>query len=141
MVTYNDIKNKMEHDTNELFRSLGVFWAFSNEQFTKGFEEIKPKMADGEKIVSIGGGGYLPKSKARALFDGIESIEKTFKASIKENKARQKHILYELNNHEAFYTCRLDEALQALGEDYTDAEVMEVYKKYKAKKYCKTSSI
>ena len=132
---YQQIKQKRSDDTNKLFTDLGVFWAFSNEQFDKGYKKAKATMAEGEKLVSIGAGGYIPKNNIDALTGGMKAIKKEFKNAIKENKARETHILYELNNHECFYTGRIQDAIDALGEEYTETEVTEVYKKFKAKKY------
>lgn len=132
---YIEIKNKKQEDTNKLFETLGVFWAFSNKQFEEGYAKAKLSMAEGEKLVDIGAGGYIPKHNVEALLEGIKEIEDNFKASIKEAKAREEHILYELNNHEAFYTGTIEDAKEALGEDYTDEEILAVYKKYKAQKY------
>ena len=71
----------------------------------------------------------------------MKAIEDTFKAQIKENKAREKHILYELNNHECFYIGDITPALEALGEDYTAEEVQTVMEKYKAEKYRRSLSL
>lgn len=124
---YIEIKNKKQEDTNKLFETLGVFWAFSNKQFEEGYAKAKLSMAEGEKLVDIGAGGYMPKHNVEALKNGMKEIEKTFKASIKEAKAREEHILYELNNHEAFYTCTIEDTKGALGEDYTNEEILAVY--------------
>lgn len=128
---YQEIKQKREKDTNDLFTNLGVFWAFSNEQFAKN----KTPLQDGEKYVDIGAGGFMPKHNVDAFLEGMKNIDIAFKTAIKDNKARETHILYELNNHECFYTGRIDDALDVLGEEYTEVEVKEVYKKYKAQKY------
>ena len=130
---YKEIKNKREKDMNELFKKLGVFWAFSNSQF----DENKTPLMEGEKYIDIGAGGFMPKHNFEALTLGIKEIEKTFKTQIAENKAREKHILYELNNHECFYTGDTEDALDVLGADYTKEEVQIVYKKYKAQKYAR----
>lgn len=132
-MTYQEIKTKRQDDTNNLFTDLGVFWAFSNEQFKEGL--AKAKLEEGEKLVDIGAGGFIPKHNIDALTQGMKDIENTFKAQIKETKAREQHILYELNNHEAFYTGDTESTIDALGDDYTDKEVKEVYKKYKTKKF------
>jgi len=134
-MTYQEIKDKKQTDYNELFNSLGVFWAFSNKQFDEGFEKVKSTMAEGEKLVSIGGGGYIPKHNVEALIAGAKAIDETFKQQIKDAKARETHILYELNNHEAYYTGTIDTTLDALGDDYTAEEVQAVYKKFRAEKY------
>lgn len=130
-MTYKEIKDKRSEDTNNLFKNLGVFWAFSKKQF----DENKTPLLPGEKYVSIGAGGYIPKHNVDALIKGDKEIEKTFKKQIKEFKSRETHILYELNNHEAFYTGDIDSTMDALGPDYKVEEVKDVYKKYRAEKY------
>ena len=134
-MTYQEIKDKKQKDYNDLFTNCGVFWAFNNEQFKEGYEKVKPTMAEGEKLVAIGAGGYMPKHNVEALMAGTKAIDETFKAQIAENKAREQHILYELNNHEAYYTGTIDATLDALGEDYTEEEVQAVFKKFRAEKY------
>lgn len=130
---YQEIKEQKQNDYNKLFDTCQVFWAFSNEQFIEGAKK-NPKHDD-EKYVSIGAGGYLPKHNVEALQAGTKAIDATFKAQITEFKMREKHILYELNNHECFYTGDIIPAVDALGEGYTIKEVETVQSKYKAKKY------
>jgi len=134
---YQEIKKKRHEDTNNLFTNLGVFWAFGNDQFKEGLDKLVAKgmLKSGEKLVSIGAGGFMPKTNFDKLTQGMKEIEETFKKEIKEANARTEHILYELNNHEAFYTGTIDDTLQALGEDYTAEEVTTVYKEYKKAKY------
>lgn len=116
----NDIR---QDKTNKLMTSLGVFWAFSKEQF----EEGKTPLKEGEKYVSIGMGGYMPKGNVNALIEGMKHIGNEFKKAMKDAKARKAHIAYELNNHEAYYTRDITSTLDALGEDFTKEEVMAVY--------------
>lgn len=134
---YQEIRKKRDIDTNELFTSLGVFWAFGNDQFKEGLDKIIAKgiLQSGEKLVNIGAGGFMPKSNFDKLTQGMKEITDTFKREIKETKARNEHILYELNNHEAFYTGTIESTLEALGEGYSEEEVTEVYKEYKKAKY------
>lgn len=126
---YQEIKDKKQADYNALFTACGVFWAFSNEQFAEGAK--KNPLQPGEKYVSIGGGGYLPKHNVEKLMQGTKEIDATFKAEIKDAKARETHILYELNNHEAYYTGTIEDTMDALGDDYTAEEVQAVFKKFK----------
>lgn len=130
-MNYHTIKKARQDATNELFTTLGVFWAFSNKQF----DENKTPLKEGEKYISIGAGGYMPKGNFDALIAGNKKIDADFKQSIKDAKARTEHILYELNNHEAFYTGTIEDTMGALGEDYTEEEVLTVYKEYKKAKY------
>jgi len=134
-MNYQEIKEQKQRDYNKLFDNCGVFWAFSNEQFIEGAK--KNPLQEGEKYVDIGSGGYMPRHNVEKLKAGTKEIDETFKTQIKEFKARETHILYELNNHECFYIGSIEGAIQALGEDYTAEEVTTVMKKYKAQKYAR----
>lgn len=125
-----EIKKTEEEMVSKLLNDCCVFFAFSNEQF----QTNKTPLEEGEKYVSIGAGGYLPKSKLQLFNESFSNITKWKKNEIKNNKLRKDHILYELNNHEAFYTGELEDTLDALGSDYTLEEVRDVYKK-NVKKY------
>lgn len=130
IVTIADLKAEKENKISEVIKNACVFFAFSNEQF----EQNKTPLMEGEKYVSIGAGGYVPKSKVDLFINGCESVNKWYKAQIKQTKQlRYDNIAYELNNHEAFYTCDIADTLQALGSGYTYAEVLKVYKAEKAK--------
>jgi hypothetical protein len=102
-----------------------MFFAFSNEQLNEGM--AKHPLTEGDKYVSIGAGGFMAKSKVDTFLNGSEQINKWYKAAIKSNKARKANILYELCNHEAFYTNSLNDTLAALGVNYTRSEVLEVF--------------
>ena len=119
-----EIKKEREDKQSELFASCGLFWAFSNEQFATN----KTPLKEGEKYVSIGMGGYLPKGNLDTFLNGMESLKKWYKAEIKANKgARRANIAYELSNHEAYYTGEIEATCSALGSDYTRKEVWAVY--------------
>lgn len=120
----HDIKTEREAKQTQLFNECGLFWAFSNEQFDKN----KTPLKEGEKYVSIGAGGYLPKGKVDTFLNGMETINKWYKAEVKANKgARRANIAYELSNHEAYYTGDISDTLRTLGKEYTRKEVLKVY--------------
>lgn len=124
MNTIQDIKKQRENRYTELMNSCRVFWAFSDEQFYAN----KTELAEGDKYVSIGAGGYMPKSQVENYIQGAKDIKKWFAKTVKETKgARRAHIVYELGNYECFYTGDISEALDALGSGYTRAEVLKVY--------------
>lgn len=123
MNTLQSIKKEQQNRVNDLLTNCLVFWAFSNEQFAAN----KTPLQDGEKYVSIGGGGYMPKGKVDAYLNGMKEINKWFKAATKPAEIRKAHILYELNNYEAFYTGDIEDTMNALGSGYTAAEVWAVY--------------
>lgn len=129
MAKYQAIKNEVQARHEKLFRECKVFWAFSSEQFNEGRKKCELK--EGEKLTSIGAGGYLPSANFEQLEQGLKSIDAWRKASIKAAKAEEV-ILHELRNYEAFYTGELDDAMEVLGDNFTIDEVRAVYRKHLA---------
>lgn len=125
MKTISEIKKQQSAKVDQLIKDSGMFFAFNNEQFEEGKTPLEP----GDKYIHIGHGCILPKSKLQFYIDGMAEIGNWYKAAVSSNKARKANILYELNNHEAFYTYDIEEALMALGSDYTSAEVWAVFRK------------
>ena len=119
MTTLALIKKEHQKRIDTLLNDCLVFWAFSNEQFAKN----KTPLQEGEKYVSIGAGGYMPKSKVDTYLNGMKEINKWFKNATKPAEIRKAHIAYELNN----YTGDIEDTLSALGSDYSAAEVWDVY--------------
>lgn len=128
-VNITDLKVEKQNKVDALITSCKVFFAFSNEQFTSNM----PTLEEGDKIVSMGAGGYLPKSQVQNWIDGMDAIGKWYKCATKSIKLRKQNIAYELSNHEAYYTGDISDTLDALGEDYTRAEVLEVFYKERRK--------
>jgi len=123
----NELKIEKEAKITDLINESLMFFAFSNEQF----QQNKTPLQEGEKYVSLGAGAYLPKSKVEIYIKGTKSIDEWFKSTVKSNKLKTANILYELNNHEAFYTNDLESTLSTLGEDYTEEEVRKVFNENK----------
>ena len=122
--TAHELKAEERRRYDELFAECGVFWAFSAEQFEKN----KTPLSEGDKYVSIGAGGYMPKSRAADLAEGMEQIRKEHNAAVKANrKLRRDVIAYELRNHEATYTGDISDTLDALGDGYSAKEVRKIY--------------
>lgn len=126
--TIQEIKRDKENAITKLFEECRLFFAFSDEQLKEGLK--KYPLSEGDKLVSIGAGGFLPKSKIQNYIEGFKEINKDYKKAIQDNKQRKANILYELKNREAFYTGDLDETAEALGEDYTREEVKEVFNQH-----------
>jgi hypothetical protein len=122
---YTEITKEAQDKMTELHDRLGLFWAFSNEQFVKN----KTPLKEGEKYVSIGMGGFLPKSNFDELMKGWKEIEAWKKQEVQKNKAeKEETILYELNNYECFYTGDIADAMPVLKDlGFTVKEVKEVY--------------
>lgn len=124
MKTLNEIKDEAQAKRTELFNKVGLFWAFSNEQFEEGktpFEEGKEKIYS-----SIGHGGYLPKYNVDAFLNGMEAIRKEETRQIKESKKLvEDHIKYELANYESYYTGDISEACKVL--PYPKKQILKIY--------------
>lgn len=124
MKTLQEIKAEKQSNIDNLLNECGVFFAFSGEQFEKN----KTPLQEGEKYVSMGAGGYLPKTKVDTYLQGVKEIERVFKLELKKTKdLRRQNIAYELSNYEAYYTGDISDALEALGSGYTAKEVWKVY--------------
>ena len=122
---YHALTNEMEAKTSEALEAHGVFFAFSKKQF----EENKTTLEDGDKYIDIGSGSFLPCSKADYFFKQIEDNTIWFDSQIKEQGLEETEIDYELENHECYYTGSIDSAIDALGDKYTRAKVLAVYRK------------
>jgi len=122
-------KTKREKGVVDLCEECGVFFAFSQSQFEEGKKKINLK--EGEKLVDIGFGGFVAKKNIDKYLEGLKKIDAEFKEAMKDPKARKKHILDELHNHEAFYAGSIESTMEALGEDFTREEVEAVFKNNK----------
>lgn len=125
-MTLSAIQAEQSKKVDQLINDCQLFFAFNDEQFAEGKD--KTPLAEGDKFVSIGSGGYLPKSKGKAFLDGMDAIDAWFKGATKDEKIRKQHIAYELENHEAYYTGDIQDTLDALGSSYTEEEVLAVYR-------------
>ncbi len=128
-MTYNELKKQRQAKYDELFKAVGLFWAFGNDQFEKN----KTPLEEGNKYCSIGAGGFFPGQHKQAYIDGIDAInewEKQAKAELKANQAEANAaILYELNNYECFYTDKIDEVINIFKNVYTIEQIHKVYRK------------
>ena len=112
---------RREKQVNDLITDCKVFSAFSNAQFEEAIAKLN------EKVVSIGAGGFVPKSKVEDYINGMKKIGEEFDEAMKNKEDREAYIAYELNNHEAYYTRNIDSTLEALGDGLTREEVFAVF--------------
>ena len=120
---YQEIKAEHEKKMSALLTECLVFWAFSNQQF----DENKTPLKEGEKYVSIGGGGYMPKSKVEAFKKGMDELDKWERNEIKRYKQQDEQIKSELYNHECFYVGD-PSAVYDLLPEYSKERILKVYK-------------
>jgi len=126
-INYREIKAEQQKKYDALITESNMFFAFSNEQFAQN----KCELAEGDKYVAIGAGGYMPKSKIQAYLKGSKEIRDWFRAKVKESEAEEAEILDELSNRECFYVGDIEDAMEVLGGTYTEKQVWAVYHKYK----------
>lgn len=128
MKTIIDIKKEQEQKHTELFNKVGLFFAFSNEQFETGRNpDIETKY-----YISIGSGGILPKDNILLFTDGMKEIKKWYKAEVKANKNLiESTILDELKNFECFYTGEITAAVENLKGIFSFKQIYNVFNKYK----------
>jgi len=131
MKDYQEIKNNHQKAVNDLLTKHKVFFAFSEKQLIEGMEKIG--ITDRKELTSIFGGGLLPKSEVKAFLDNMTAVDKQYKKELREaREAKNEAILYELHNHECFYTGEIDEVIKLFDGVFTPFEIKEVFNTNKA---------
>lgn len=131
------LKEEYTRKYNEGINKSGVFWAFSNEQFeenrTHKRKTLKNNSAMFKNYLSIGCGGYIHKLDKPKLDNFLTNIAPKLKQEFVKNVDRNDYILYELINHECFYTHCIEDAyniLKSYFADITEEEIGEIYYKH-----------
>lgn len=117
-IKVQELKAKHQKDYSNCMNSFGVFWAFSNEQFTEG----KTPLEEGDKYVSIGAGGYMPKSKVDNMLLALKAIDKKYRQDIKRVKGSIEEIISSVNDYEG----NIDDAIKEFEGIYTPEYIMRV---------------
>ena len=118
-----DLKKAKDEAISKAIKDHKVFFAFSKEQF----ESSKTKLEEGEEYIQLHVGGFIPKFQLDSFIKELDRIEKDFKNSILEHDLKERHIIYELQNHESFYTMDPSDAISALKNFYSEKEILEVF--------------
>jgi hypothetical protein len=126
-MNYKALKDIIQEKHNILFTECGVFWAFSKEQLEEG-KKAHP-IAKNDLYVRIPFGGFMPKSNVGKLSAGLKEL-KAYERKMRKQIKAEEAILYELNNHEAFYAGDPMDAYEAVLKDmgYTYEQVCKVYR-------------
>lgn len=103
---------KQRH-SEEFGKFDGLFFAFNTDQFKEGIEKIG--LNEGEKVVSIGAGGYLKKSRVNDFNALMDKHKKERTALRKDKKKLIDALVYELDNHEFNYSGDPEDAVLAVG--------------------------
>ena len=131
MQTYQDIKTKHSNAYNNAIEKNHVFFAFNQEQLKEGINKLKRKdknFIKGDKLVKIFGGGLLPQKNLDNFIKEIKEANTNNKKALKELREEKKEaILYELINHECFYTTELEPVIDFFKGIYTAKVILKVY--------------
>ena len=122
---YQELKTELQNKRNELLTASRFFCAFTQEQFEKN----KTPLKEGEKYVDIGGGCFMPKFSYETFKVDNSLLDETFFSQIKKFKLEEDEILYELQNHECFYTGDIDDVIEMFEDRYTRQMIVSVYRK------------
>jgi len=102
-----------------------IFFCFDNNEFAEKCKKL------GEKVISIGAGGFLPVSQKDKFSKQIEEIEKWSKKEMaimkQEKKEKRNAINYELINHECYHTCDIEPVVELFIGVFTQTEIQKVY--------------
>jgi hypothetical protein len=127
-VSYQELKNLQEEKMSALIKECRVFFAFSEKQF----EESKTPLQEGEEYKSLRSGGYIPANSVPAWIEGLKRNNQWFDEQLKENNLEEEEILYELYNHECFYTGDPEAVFDMFEGRYTQDQIWVVYYKHRA---------
>lgn len=130
MATIQGLKKQVQDKFSVVFKECNLFFAYSNEQLEEG-KALNP-LEEGDEYVRVAGGGILPSRHISAHLKKTGEVLAWYEDQIKENNLGEAEILYELRNHECFYTGDIEDAMDVLS-NYTEKQVREVYNTHREK--------
>ena len=129
MKNYQKIKATYKKDYADIMSKNNVFWAFSNERLEEGKKALG--INDNKSLISLGMGGFMPKKNYDKMLGIVHERTKRYNKELKKaEELTEQAILYELNNHECFYTGDIAEVINELKGIYTIKQIKSVYKKF-----------
>ena len=115
MNRYVEMKEKHQKEVND----FPMKFAFDDKQLKKGMEELGLTENDLDKVVGIGGGGFIRETDVEKYKNMFKRQNNELRKAIDEDKIGDGFIkemfLYELENHEYVITYEIDDTLEALG--------------------------
>jgi hypothetical protein len=126
MNSYSELNKTYSAKLEEAGKENGLFWAFSNTQFA----ENKTPLLDGDKYVSIGAGGYMPKSNLTAYREATGKAWEDYQEALKSNPDLLiQGIRYELGNHECWYTGDIEPVVGIFSGLASEELIYSIYQK------------
>lgn len=121
MNKYNELRSKHQKEVD----GFPIGFAFSDEQFNEQMKKLGLEPEDTNKVISIGGGGFIRKTDLKQFEEMFERHSKEMNEAIESDKTGEGFIKemfeFELANHEFNYTHELEDTLEAL--DLTKEQV------------------
>lgn len=114
---YIEYKNKSQRRFDNF---EGIAFAFSKEQFKKGMEKLGLTENDTDKVVSIGYGGFMLKSKIDDYKKMNQELEDEKAELMKNDEFLYQMFRYELANHEYCITFDYEPTLDSLNLTYDE---------------------
>ena len=113
MANYLQEKKKTEEIINSFYTNYG-FFAFNKDQLDEGLKKLNCKKSE---LASIGGGGFMLKTKIPEYMQAWEDFDNVEKQRLLNDDYLFEALVYELSNHE--FCCNQDPepTLSALGVD------------------------
>lgn len=130
------INNYLQDETNKLITDCDVFFAFSTSQMQEGIDKLKLSgkynitPENKLKLTDIGAGGFIPSVNLDKYIQCHKDIQKEYKKMKKDEKALNDYILYELHNHEVFYTGDINTFSETYMSDVPKEKIISVYKSH-----------
>lgn len=109
MNKYIELKDRHQKEVNE----FPMMFAFSQEQFEEGMKKLG--VTSKEELVSIGYGGFVRKTDAKAYVQLIKRMDDEDREAMKDPEYCYEMFRYELSNHEFCITYDYTDTLNALG--------------------------
>lgn len=117
MNKYTELKEKHQKEVND----FPMMFAFSDQQFEEGMKKLG--VIDEKELVSIGSGGFVRKTDARAYIELLKRVHDEHDEMMKDPEYCYEAFKYELANMEYCITYDYTDTLDALS--LTEDEVME----------------
>lgn len=128
MATVRGLKEELQNKISVIFKKVNLFFAFNQEQFEEG--KAANPIGEGETYIRVAGGGILPKKNLITYKKKMSAAIQWYEDTIKENNLKEEEILYELRNHEAFYTGDIEDTCDLFEGRYTTEEIQTIFNKH-----------
>ena len=121
--TIIEIKDEEQNKLSKLFKELGIFFAFSTEQFNSQKKE-------GVEYVSAEAGMIIPVANVDSFIKKFDKLNEETREQYDLHSTMDEYILFELYNHEAFYACNLQSSFEAIRQEYPECTMEDVGRVY-----------